>query len=395
MNHSSEPAPDGRPRWPVSRSFELDREDRARDLDQEDRRQFDLLTSMELTEAEKRLAAEPDRRAPEAGELLAVHWHPEWAPLALIKERLKLSFPRAENRLVIPTQHNRVMVMDGWAGVEVDVYERRYGLKVQLLIHFPAARLPRASAFLAMMNHTYNYRAHQLLDSLRALLDPETLSGDLKASLKGSVSDQGVELARFYARRLTALIEETGILGSSRDEMLKNRLLPDFIRARDQGESRLREEALLFISAVKKKVKSRLNPDEFYSSREVIAEARRLGGGIVIPHPPLFWPVLLDDLDVDGWEIWNPSTPGHTLFILEALNRANESRGRRGRLLAFMGDDTHMSAKFRRKLSDEKDSGDREIGFQDPWDDPRVQALLKEGRQSRQATLNEYRARMS
>ncbi len=368
----------------------------SRGIDEEDWRQFNHLTSVELDGEERALAARPDRLAPEAREYLAVHWHPEWAPLDLIRRRLELAFPRAGNHLAIPTQHNRILRFGDWAGVEADVYDRRYGLKVQLLIHFSAARLPAASAFAAMMDHTYNYRAHQLLDILNRLAGTDDAPPPVQGALKRSISPEGVLMARFYAIRLRAMIEESGIIGVSRDEMLKNRLLPDFILARTGPEHlRLAEQAILFVNAVKKTVKDQLKPEEFHSPEEVIEEARSLQGGVVIPHPPQFWPALLADLDVDGWEVWNPSTPHHTRFLLEALDRANQCRRGRRRLLAFMGDDTHMSAKFRPNRTEEKDSAGREIGFQDPWTDPPIRALLDRTGQSLAATIDEYRARMA
>ena len=380
---------------PLSAASSFDLGQAVTGIEEADLRLFDRLTSVDLTEEEKALAARPDRAAPEAEEFLAVHWHPEWAPLELIERRLAVAFPRAEKHLIIPTQHNKIMSLGPWAGVEADVYDRRYGQKVQLLIHFKAERLEKAAALTAMMEHTYNYRAHQLLDIIECLIHPHGLPDKVKAALKCSVDGESIQMARFYAARLKALIETSGIIGSARDEMLKNRLLPDFLLANTGPERRFQaEQALMFINAVKKSVKAELSPAAFYSPQEVIEEARALGAGVTIPHPPAFWPVLLSDLDVDGWEIWNPSTPRHTLFLLDVLNRANEGRGGRPRLLAFMGDDTHMSAKFRRNLSDEKDSLNREIGFQDPWTDRAVAEALSRSGQGLGRTLREYRERL-
>ncbi|MDL2226609.1 hypothetical protein LJB86_03010 [Deltaproteobacteria bacterium OttesenSCG-928-M10] len=379
---------------PPPRPANFDHRLAAATIDEEDWLCFRRLTSVELNEAEKVQAARPDRTDPAADEFLAVHWHPEWAPLDLIDQRLRLAFPAAVRSLAIPTQHNRLMSFRGWAGVEADVYDRRYGLKVQLLIHFPAERLPKASALTAMMDRTYNYRAHQLLDILKRLAEPDEVFGRVRRSLPYSVSQAALDMARFYAVRLLTLIEESGIIGGPADEMLKNRLLPDYLTAMESGRPVILDQALMLIKAVKKTVKAELNPGEFHSPQEVIEEARHLGGGVVIPHPPQFWPMLLSDLDVDGWEVWNPSTPKHAIFLTEALARANESRPGRRPLLAFMGDDTHMSAKFRLGLSDEKDSAGREIGFQDPWFDPAVKAALDRAGQSRRRTLTEYQERM-
>ena len=367
----------------------------AETIDEEDWRIFNRLTSVKLNETEQALAARPDQVDAETDEFLAVHWHPEWVPLDLIDQRLHLAFPAAKRSLTIPTQHNCVMSFRGWAGVEADAYDRHCGLKVQLLIHFPAARLARASALVSMMNRTYNYRAHQLLDILNCLAEPGDAQNVIQSSLQYPVSQTAMDMARFYAIRLKTLIDRSDIIGGPADEMLKNRLLPDYLTAMENTRPMILEQALVFIHAIKRAVKAKLNPNEFHSPQEVIEEARGLGAGVIIPHPPQFWPVLLADLDVDGWEIWNPSTPRHTIFLAEALARANENRPHNRPLLAFMGDDTHMSAKLRLASADEKDSATREIGFQAPWTEQDVKDTLNRTRQSRHRTLLEYQERMA
>lgn len=367
----------------------------ARDLSEADWDVFNHLTSVELSEGERDMARNPGLCAPEAKEFLAVHWHPEWIPLKLIDERLRKAFPAAENFLAIPTQHNKVLRFGPWAGVEADAYDQACQ-KVQLLIHFRADRLERAGAFISMMERTYNYRAHQLLDIVNRLAEAEAASSKLRSSLsslKGAVSEDAARMAQFYAIRLKTLLDKSGILnGSERDELLKNRLLPDFMQRRSAPEeAALLDQALLFIKAVKKTVKAELKPEAFYSPRELIEEARSFGAGVVIPHPPIFWPILLADLDVDGWEIWNPSTPDHALFLAEALARANAGPRRR-KLLAFMGDDTHMSSKIRE--AEKKSAKKQEIGFQESWQNPEIAKALRENSQSLVQTINEYRERL-
>jgi hypothetical protein len=360
------------------------------DQEQTDRAVFDRLTSVDLSDEEKALAVRPDQIAAQETRLLAVHFHPEWVPLTLIEDRLKTAFPAAQDALVVPTQHNRVMTLGAWSGVEADVYAPAYGLKIQLLIHFPSSRLPKAGPFQAMMERTFRYRACQLLEILEALVRPgETLAREIK---KNGFSSQAVRLAASFAKRVEDLIRRENVLEGPRSEMIKNRLLPDFMQARGQLiDAALMDRALALVRLVKASVKRRLDSSRFHEAREVIEEARSLGAGVVIPHPPQFWPALLDDLDVDGWEVWNPSTPAHTLFLLECLARGD---GRRRRpLLAFMGDDTHMSSKIRPDLSDDKPGVPREIGFQPPWRDS-AEALARAG-QSRERTMDEYRARLA
>jgi hypothetical protein len=361
-------------------------EEAARDLDEASWRLFDRLTSVELSAEEKLRAARPDRTAPEAESFLAVHWHPERAPLELVRQRLDSAFPRARDFLIVPTPHNQVAVFGPYAGVEADAYDRGYGLKIHLLVHFPAHRLPGAGAFLKMMDRTYRYRARQLLEILDLLAGPALF--DIPKLPSGKAGKEALGLARFCAVRLRELVDQSGLIGTPRDETLKNRLLSDFMTALAGPDPRL-PLALEAARAAKRKVKAGFRPANFYSPREIIEEARALGAGVVIPHPPFFWPVLLDDLDVDGWEVWNPSSPNHAEFLTRALARANEARRGR-RLLAFMGDDTHLSAKYR--PDGERDG--REIGFQDPWFDPDLARLLAETGHSLAGTLADYRARL-
>jgi hypothetical protein len=361
----------------------------ARDLDEASWRIFDRLTSVDLSEEEIRRVTRPDRAAPEAERFLAVHWHPERAPLELIGQRLKAAFPKARDSLIIPTPHNQVAVYGPYAGVEADAYDPGYGLKIHLLFHFSAGRLPRAGVFLDMLERTYRYRARQLLEILDCLAGPALL--DVPGLPSGDLGLEARKLARFCALRLRELVDRSGLIGTPRDELLKNRLLPDFMDALAGEDPRL-PPALGVVKAAKKKVKAAFQPANFYSPREIIEEARALGAGVVIPHPPFFWPVLLDDLDVDGWEIWNSSSPRHVEFLARALARANQARGGRRRLLAFMGDDTHFSSKYRPPPGGGPDG--RELGFQDPWADPAIDKILAETGQSLAGTLAEYRARL-
>ncbi|MDR0621797.1 MAG: hypothetical protein LBJ61_07965 [Deltaproteobacteria bacterium] len=364
----------------------------GKDISQADVEAFDRLTSVELSAEEIELAENPDAFAPKEERLFALHFHPEWVPLELIETRLSRSFPVATDRLVIPTQHNRVTALGPWAGVEADCYDENLGQKIQLLIHFKSSNLPRAGVFLDMMDRTYRYRAHQLLEILEALTNPDqSIRQEINAN---GLDHQALDLAGFFACRLKELIHGRDVLADGRSEMLKNRLLTDFMLARNQGiDPILFGSGLSVANVVKSFVKHRLNYQRFSTTREVIEEARGLDAGIVIPHPPQFWPALLDDLDVDGWEVWNPSTPNHAVFLTESLSRA---KGRTKRpLLAFMGDDTHMSSKIRANVTEDKNGRGREIGFQPPWWEARVAEALAKAGQCRERTMDEYRARMA
>ncbi|MDR1486590.1 MAG: hypothetical protein LBT62_01150 [Deltaproteobacteria bacterium] len=361
------------------------------EANEEDIEVFERLTSITLSEQEKTLAIIPDHIAPEEKRLMALHFHPEWVPLELIERRLQRSFPHATDRLIIPTQHNMILPLEPWAGVEADVYVPEYQQKIHLLIHLKSSVLKRAGVFQAMIERTFRYRASQLMDILQALTNPdEAMSAELK---KSGLDAKALQIAGRFSQKLFNLIQTREILSTKRSEMLKNRLLVDFMTARGcYFPPKTLERALAVVKIVKGLVKRRLNPNCFYAARELIEEARSLGAGVVIPHPPLFWPALLDDLDVDGWEVWNPSTPNQTIFLIDCLARMSQVRPK---LLAFMGDDTHMSSKIRPNLAEDKRSLLREIGFQPPWQQPKVMEALKAAGQSRDRTLDEYRARIS
>ena len=358
---------------------------------QADQEIFDRLTSVELSPDEKRLAATPTVRAPGERRLMAIHFHPEWVPMPLIEKRLSISFPDAEDFFVVPTQHNQVMALGEWAGVEADVYAPEYGEKIQLLIHLKSAKLEKAASFKGMMERTFRYRALQLLEILEALNNPDAaMAAEVK---KAGLDSQALSLAAGFSDRLGRLIEDGSVIASPRAAMLKNRLLTDFMQELGGGaDQAVLGKALSVVKLVKSLVKKRFDPKRFHTAAEVIEEARGLGAGVVIPHPPLFWPALLDDLDIDGWEVWNSSTPKHTLFLIDCLGRA---RGRKRPLLAFMGDDTHMSSKIRPDSQEDKSYREREIGFQPPWADPKAVEALKAIGQSRERTMDEYRSRIA
>jgi len=118
----------------------------------------------------------------------------------------------------------------------------------------------------------------------------------------------------------------------------------------------------IFLRALKEIVKSHFSLKFFYRTSEIIEEARALGAGIVIPHPEQFWPILLADYDVDGYEIWNPQSREYTEFLISVLERKNQGRKPGRRLLAFMGDDTHFGEKLKSPEAGSREKAEREIG---------------------------------
>jgi hypothetical protein len=362
------------------------------EIDDEDWCIFNSLTNIKLTKDEIQLAITPEQVDPEEKEIFAIHFHPEWVPMELIAERLKAAFPNAKERFVIPTQHNLLQSFDNFSGVEVDVFAHEYNLKIQLLVHINSKKLKKATTLISMIEQTFQYRALQLLDYLEQIIKPDIL---MQKEIKKLGTPKEVrDCTKYYATKLRLMIGESVIVSSNRREMLKNRLLTDYIFLKSAAYLKppMMDSLLTYAKHVKNLVKLRLNPNRFHTAKNLIEEARSHGAGIVIPHPPRFWPALLDDLDIDGWEVWNSSTPDHTSFLIECLKRRKKKKRD---FLAFMGDDTHMSSKIRPDMSMKKGSPKTEIGFQPPWGNPAIKLALRDANQSRKRTINEYMARIS
>ncbi|MBA4358780.1 MAG: hypothetical protein C0405_13765, partial [Desulfovibrio sp.] len=143
-----------------------------REISDWDRRVFHAITSTQLSEAQLQRLATPPVVYPEQASVLAIHWHPEHIPLELAMHRLLATFPNHETRLVIPTQHNQILALEGLAGVEVDAYASGFKRKVQLLLHFREADLRRAHTLKKMLEHTFNYRSGQLQEYMDSILLP-------------------------------------------------------------------------------------------------------------------------------------------------------------------------------------------------------------------------------
>jgi len=333
---------------------------------EEDERAFFAITATKLTPQEEELIAAPAEVLPRQERVLALHWHPEYVPMPLIKRRIEATFPACAQSLIIPTQHNEIVTYGDYAGVEVDCYSSGFNQKVQLLIHFRADRLERAGVLAAMLAHTARYRSSQLFEFLHVLSgrDEERLSA---VAADTGAAEETIRFARMHALKLLALLDKH--VGALPLDALKNKLVRGFLDAqRPRYGERLVTRVQAFAQAVKLRVKAQFPMQYFYRASEVIEEARGFGAGIVIPHPEQFWPVLLADYDVDGCEVWNPQSQRYTEFLIDTLARKNRKGWTERRQLVFMGDDTHMSEKIRNpdKTSDKVL---REIGVQPAWED--------------------------
>lgn len=116
---------------------------------------------------------------------------------------------------------------------------------------------------------------------------------------------------------------------------------------------------------------------------------------MVIPHPEQFWPILLAEYDVDGYEVWNPQSQRYTEFLISVLYEKNRRRGNLARrMLVFMGDDTHMGEKTLPVQSGNGNKARREIGLQTAWDDLSISKKLIVADMDRARVIQEYQTRL-
>ncbi len=357
-------------------------------------RLFLEITNPTLDEIQKREIVNHGAVFPGTEGIMAVHWHPEHVPIALASARIKNMFPDSDGNLIIPTQHNEFMGCGGYFGAEIDCFSASFDRKVQLLIHLRDNRMEKASGLRRMAAHTGKYRAGQMFDILAAL-ESDVRSGPIQNAIIATEAEpELLEFTGIYSRKLRLLLEKYG--GSMRQDFKKNKLIRDFFDGlRERYDSHLINLCQIFIKAVKETVKSGFSTDCFFRTEELIEEARSAGAGIIVPHPEQFWPVLLADYDVDGYEVWNPQSSQYTDFLIEVMDRQNKNGLRRSKpLLVFMGDDTHLGEKVRKKEFRDCIKASREIGLQPAWEDTAVKQALAKAGMSKRAAIMEYRERL-
>jgi hypothetical protein len=379
----------------VSPDLSIFNMDSADDVTGVDQQIYDDIVNVRLSPEQEKMVLTPQRTFPKQKHLLAIHWHPEWIPMELTAGRLEAMFPNVESKLVIPTQHNELMTFGDNAGVEMDCYASGFRRKVQLLLHFDAAKVEEAGVLKSMLAHTFKYRTGQLFQFIETIINP-AFEDDLdEAVMETGAGEEVVAFVRFYTARLAKLID----LNEDRTprQMIKNKLLTEFIEAQASRHPEINQSrAQLLLKAVKKIVKRKFSLEYFFRASEVIEEARSLGGGVVIPHPEQFWPILLADYDVDGYEVWNPQSREYTDFLIGALTRKNSRRSKGDReLLIFMGDDCHMSVKIKDPDNVEPAKLAREIGLQPAWDELSIRKSLSLSNSSRAQVIEDYRERLS
>lgn len=366
-----------------------------RDLTEWDYQTFQRLISLDLSDEQEARIIEPAKVFPQQEAVIALHWHPEFIPMPLIMERVRRTFPNCKKRLIIPTQHNVLLTLDGYAGVEVDCYSRGFNLKVQLLLHFEENKVAKADVLRAMLAHTFKYRCTQLFEFLDTLIEPSLEHRLAKPADDTGTEEDLIEFTRLHAIKLRKLIDLHE--STMPPESVKNKLLAHYLDAlREHYPDKLINHVQVFLKAVKKVVKDHFTLNYFYQTEEIIEEARSLHAGIVIPHPEQFWPILLADYDVDGYEVWNPQSRQYTEFLINVVDRQNRTaRGGQKPLLVFMGDDCHMGEKAIDPRRQDREKSSREIGVQAAWEDVAIRKSLIVAGIDRMKLIEQYQARLA
>lgn len=356
---------------------------------------YRAIVSPTLTPEQERRILTPEVVYPKQRSVLAIHWHPEHVPIPLCEKRIDATFPNRTAELVIPTQHNELLSCGAYTGAEVDCAAPEFDSKVQLLLHFATESIEgKGDVLRAMIAHTHRYRSSQLYEFVDSVVSPALEERVAVAADRTGADEELVAFVRAHVARLRTMMDR--LEAETPRNMLKNKLVRNYFDAlRGRHDGRLINHAQLFLKMVKQLVKEGFALEFFYDAREVIEEARALGACIVVPHPEQFWPILLDDLDIDAIEVWNPQSFRYTQFLIDVVRRQNKTApGRQRPVLLTMGDDTHMGEKVTDPRYQDPAKGSREIGVQPPWDDPLVRKRLIAAKASRLDVICEYRERL-
>ncbi|MCG3126263.1 MAG: hypothetical protein CHACPFDD_01094 [Phycisphaerae bacterium] len=368
--------------------------ERGDELTDWDHQVYRAIVSTDLSDEQRARLTSPAQVFPRQEEVLAVHWHQEFVPLDVVMARVDATFPNRSEDLIIPTQHNVLTALNGRAGVEVDCFSRGFNRKVQLLLHFSEQRVKDATVLRSMLAHTFKYRGSQLFEFIGTILEPTYEYRLQQAAERTGAEEALVDFVRRHVRKLKRLIEMHEAV--TPPESIKNKLIRHYFDAlRRHVDERTIQHAQTFLAAVKALVKASFTLQYFYQTAEIIEEVRSIGGGIIVPHPEQFWPILLAEYDVDGYEVWNPQSQEFTEFLVNVVHRQNRQRRGGRELLITMGDDTHMGEKALDPKYQDPEKAGREIGVQPAWDDMHIRKSLIVANVDRRRIIQEYKSRLA
>jgi hypothetical protein len=226
-----------------------------------------------------------------------------------------------------------------------------------------------------------------------------TITRPLEERIARAVRETGVDqdLVQFVMINVSKIDILLKMHGDEVDErMVKNKILRDFFDAlRPTYGDEFINRVQAYLKAVKATVKEDFPLEYFYRTSEVIEEARSLGCSVVIPHPEQFWPILLAEYDVDGYEVWNPQSQRYTKFLISTVKEKNKRQGfSKKEILVFMGDDTHMGEKVKETAHRDEAKAAREIGVQSAWKDLAIRKKIIKANMDKPRVISEYKARL-
>ena len=201
------------------------------ELTEWDQRAYESLVTTDLTPEQVERILEPAQVFPKQKTVTALHWHPEFVPMDLIRKRINATFPNMDKELIVPTQHNQILSYDGeYSGVEVDCYAPQFQKKVQFLLHFESSKIEKADVLKSMCKHTRNYRSSQLFELIDSIIDPR-FEKRLQAAVSTTAADDDV--VRFVCcgtRKLNELFHNNE--SSTPIDHIKNKLLANYFPSR-------------------------------------------------------------------------------------------------------------------------------------------------------------------
>src|SRR3972149_5713402 len=274
----------------MSNSIEL--ADNACEITEWDLMAYKKLVSIDLTEEQISQLRNPETVFEREDSIIAIHWHPEMAPVEIVKERIVKMFPNARESLIIPTQHNILMQCGNYSGVEVDCEAKEFNRKIQLLLHFRNESLANANILKSMLEHTFRYRQTQFYEYMETMVNSKYEKRLQKAVRQTGMEEDIVRFVRIYTKKFKKLLDanysETPIVS------IKNKLLTNyFFLLTEFYDQHIIDKAIILLLEAKRVMKRSFSIDYFYEAKEIIEEARRQGAGIIIPHPAKFRPVSL------------------------------------------------------------------------------------------------------
>lgn len=186
-------------------SIELD--DNACEITEWDLMVYKKLASIDLTEEQISQLRNPETVFEREDSIIAIHWHPEMAPVEVVEERIVKMFPNARESLIIPTQHNILMQCGNYSGVEVDCEAKEFNRKIQLLLHFRNESLANANILKSMLEHTFRYRQTQFYEYMETIVNSKYEKRLQKAVRQTGMEEDIVRFVRIYTKKFKKLLD--------------------------------------------------------------------------------------------------------------------------------------------------------------------------------------------